>query len=293
MRDANSSKRESDNMIRRLFTAASVLSLLLFAAVVALWVRSIWVGDALTNNTPRRRVEIISRKGALMYYDQIEPPQWVSLLPQASRAMPARWSYSSSQNISRPDSGDETVLNRLGVSIDWREQSMVPGVFSEAPCLRRLRGSLCRIGWSRSRLPCCLWVRLPPGAVDVSAISDCLAPVAPPVATTCGRAAIAVPNVERIAPRAEDKGPHRGGHFLLWNSALYNRICHDAGLAPAGIRPAHRPAGGPACAAPAAWCVESAGLDVVVPLCGNDCSLGKELLGSGNGSACLAAYSDV
>lgn len=120
-------------MIRRLFNFGSRISLLLCIGMAALWTRSYRVGDALGKSTPARDIEIISRGGELMYYDQINPPELSSRFPSDPGASPARWSYGASDTLPRPDTDDQTWLNRRGISIEWRERSPAMGVFSAKP----------------------------------------------------------------------------------------------------------------------------------------------------------------
>lgn len=70
-------------MRRRLFTFFSALSLLLFVATCALWLRSYWVGEMVWwGRAPGRKVGLLSSMGqCAVYYDpptsaDVEPPQW-------------------------------------------------------------------------------------------------------------------------------------------------------------------------------------------------------------------------
>jgi hypothetical protein len=119
---------QGHGMIRRLFTVASGLSLLLSVGVFALWVRSYWVGDGINKDSTIDVLEITSRGGELMYYRQTDPP----LLPLFVAGPPAPWSYTSSHTLPRPDAGTETWFNRRGAAVEWREK--VPAmVFSTTP----------------------------------------------------------------------------------------------------------------------------------------------------------------
>ena len=67
-------------MIRRLFTLASLLSLLLCVATVLLWVRSLIVGWNFYSNgvhfwTTRSGVQIVKIKGPIMGWEQLVDPQ--------------------------------------------------------------------------------------------------------------------------------------------------------------------------------------------------------------------------
>ena len=54
-------------MLRRLFTALSGLSLLLFLAVAVLWVRSYWVADWLQIGNPQRATVLHSSRGVVRF----------------------------------------------------------------------------------------------------------------------------------------------------------------------------------------------------------------------------------
>ena len=120
-------------MIRRLFTLASLLSLLLCLATVVLWVRSFWIGDALVKAAHRHYSQISSERGGVLYYDQVDPP----LFSTDVAAAPAQWSYSRLSKPQRHDTGNDSWLNRIGVSVEWREP--VPAmVFSDKPVFQTI-----------------------------------------------------------------------------------------------------------------------------------------------------------
>ena len=121
-------------MVRRIFTIASAVSLLLFVGTAVLWVRSYWVGDHFAKATVRHAAEISSMSGEVLYYDQVSPV----LLGFATPAAPDdRWSYSQSSHPARPGTGNDTWLNRMGVALDWRERSPVM-VFSDRPVFQTI-----------------------------------------------------------------------------------------------------------------------------------------------------------
>jgi hypothetical protein len=78
---------EGDNIRRRLLTFFSAVSLLLCAAVVALWVRSYRVGEAVYREAPSFRLAILSSKGQCSAFR--------TTYPESPANGPPRWRYSN------------------------------------------------------------------------------------------------------------------------------------------------------------------------------------------------------
>jgi hypothetical protein len=95
-------------LLRILLNVATVLSLLLCAAVCVLWIRSYWVGEAVYREGPACRLAVLSSNGQCSAFR--------STYPQSADNGPPRWRYSNrgmwAEVTRRPDLYRERALLR-------------------------------------------------------------------------------------------------------------------------------------------------------------------------------------
>lgn len=120
-------------MIRGLFALASILSLLLGAATLLLWARSHGTNDGFDQIGRDRSRSLCSASGRIMYFERDDSAMTASGFWPPGETMPPPWRYEAVSDPARPNAGDETWLNRLGIAIEWREQVPITDAFSTRP----------------------------------------------------------------------------------------------------------------------------------------------------------------
>lgn len=143
-------------MLRCLFAPTSLLSLVLCVATLALWARSYGTNDWLNQDGLDRRRTVYSACGRIMYFEQDDSAMTeMGLLPHWRGPAP-RWRYTAITDPVRPDTGDATWLNRLGIAVEWHKRGTIYTLYSPRPVLVA-RTLLILPHW----LPACFFTLLP------------------------------------------------------------------------------------------------------------------------------------
>ena len=105
-------------MIRRLFTAASVVSLLPVLASVALWVRTYWTTDLWRRAWAGESLRVVSTRGHVVIHRQWVPE--ISVEPWTHRAIPTR-------RIDERCVRCPPVWSLAGMSLERNDSASLPG----------------------------------------------------------------------------------------------------------------------------------------------------------------------